>query len=122
MPKLFRSKKKVDQSKDPLQDLILEERIRFLKSASPRESNADDSKVYRSDQRRKEHRVATIVLGGGASLSCLVRDISDTGARLTLVEEAELPDMFQLRVPTLQIDRRVGLVWRRDYEVGVAFL
>lgn len=108
---------------DPLRDLILEERLRFLTNKPQQDSTAmRDGDAFRAGSRKHTHRVAEILLPKSRSrLSCVVRDVSDTGLRMTMIEDADLPERFKVRVPTLQIDRMVFLVWRRDYEIGVTF-
>jgi hypothetical protein len=76
---------------------------------------------------RKETRLRTFLKGrivynnGNASLDCLVRDLSPTGARLALTETAALPDVFELHIPNKDKVLRAVLRWRRSDGVGVAF-
>ena len=53
---------------------------------------------------------------------CRVSDLSDTGARLGLASNQDIPDLFTLSVPghpAMQRDCRV--VWRSRSHIGVRF-
>jgi PilZ domain len=65
---------------------------------------------------------ARIVLNNGqATVDCLIRDVSETGAKLILSSPVPLPDRFDLIVPQKGITRRVRVAWRRATEIGVRF-
>src|SRR5829696_10211587 len=57
------------------------------------------------------------------SADCIVRDFSETGARLTIVLPAgsTLPDKVELYVPQKSIAETASVIWRRGDEVGVQF-
>ncbi|MBI1392984.1 MAG: hypothetical protein GC152_09615 [Alphaproteobacteria bacterium] len=121
MPKIPFFNKKDDESGDPLQSLVLKERLRVLKKTNITETGPLEG-VVRSDKRLKTHKVGEILLADGKTISCLVHDFSDTGMRLEIREDgATPPDGFRLRVPTLQFDRRVIVVWRSANSVGVSY-
>lgn len=76
---------------------------------------------------RKEQRDLTawpgrIALAAGAQLrECTIRDISRSGARLTLADARTLPRAFELLiVPTGEIFQ-ARLKWRRGRQAGVHF-
>ena len=52
-------------------------------------------------------------------LDCVVRNTSDTGARLAVPATAVLPDRFELYIPRRQTACVVRARWRRRDEVGV---
>jgi hypothetical protein len=56
------------------------------------------------------------------ALSCVVRNLSDAGARLVAEGSYWIPERFELEVPhrDMRIDARV--VWRAETEMGIAFL
>jgi PilZ domain len=65
---------------------------------------------------------ARIVFNNGqATLDCLIRDVSETGAKLILSAPVPLPDRFELIIPQKGITRRVRVAWRRATEIGVRF-
>ncbi|WP_412758542.1 PilZ domain-containing protein [Methylobacterium radiotolerans] len=55
-------------------------------------------------------------------VDCLVRDLSQNGAKLVLSETAILPGYFDLIVPKKGWTLRAELVWRGTDRIGVAFL
>ena len=65
---------------------------------------------------------ARIVFNNGlATVDCLIRDVSETGAKLIVSSPVPLPDRFELTVPQKGTTRRVRVVWRRATEIGVRF-
>jgi hypothetical protein len=59
---------------------------------------------------------------GGDKTSCIIRDLSITGAALQLTElSATIPTAFTLIVPEDKLKIPCRVVWRRAYRIGVAF-
>jgi hypothetical protein len=56
-----------------------------------------------------------------SSLDCLVRDISDQGAKLKFSEAIAVPDVIELLIPSKNETYRARVRWRVGEEVGVAF-
>lgn len=56
-----------------------------------------------------------------SSIDCLVRDVSDTGAKLKLSEEVIVPEVMELYISNKDEFRRARVQWRYRGEVGVAF-
>ncbi len=77
----------------------------------------------RKKPRRQFHYSAKIVTDGkGSARTCTVSDISQTGARLVLDSDDELPDRFVLLFTRNGDTRRCcRIVWRTGMTVGVAF-
>ncbi|HEX4892301.1 MAG TPA: response regulator [Hyphomicrobiaceae bacterium] len=83
-------------------------------------------------QKKTEQRRITRkrVLKGGviafsarhATIPCVVRDISEKGARLQVQNGAGVPDTFELIVELDGIEAHCAIVWRKPSEVGVEFL
>ena len=77
----------------------------------------------RNATRRRTVRAAEIMLPSESSpISCVMVDLSTTGARLSVPDGLVLPDAFDLRVDALSLSSRCELRWRRDGEAGVAFV
>jgi hypothetical protein len=80
------------------------------------------------DNRRNSARNRSFIRGriqfnnGQASFDCLVRDLSQTGARLAVTGSAPLPDVFELILPSRDARFRAQVRWRHADEIGVAFL
>jgi PilZ domain len=75
-----------------------------------------------NEQREKPRdrvlRIATIKFDGG-EISCLVRNISTTGAALDVNNSTDVPDFFTLF--TDGSHRSCQIMWRRQKRIGVAF-
>src|SRR5829696_1388743 len=57
------------------------------------------------------------------SADCIVRDFSETGARLTITlpAGATLPDKVELHVPQKSITEAASVIWRQGNELGLQF-
>jgi hypothetical protein len=78
--------------------------------------------VERNASRRRMLKAGVIAYSGRhVTLTCVVRDLSDRGARLVVDGSVDAPDTFELLIAIdgLEVDCRV--VWRRAREVGVIF-
>jgi hypothetical protein len=56
-----------------------------------------------------------------SSVDCLIRDISDTGAKLSFSEAVTVPEVMELYVPAKEEMRRVRAQWRSGNDMGIAF-
>lgn len=56
-----------------------------------------------------------------SSIDCLIRDYSDTGARLKLSETAAVPEAIELYIPNKEEIHRARVEWRSGNEMGVSF-
>jgi PilZ domain-containing protein len=77
--------------------------------------------------RRSTNRVRTyvggrILFGDISALSCLVRDISATGAKLVISGAETLPKRFRLSIPRIGMSTDVQLVWGKGDLCGVRFM
>ena len=52
---------------------------------------------------------------------CFVRDISDTGARLELRQDVELPKDFMLAFPDQKAPRACKTMWQLSIVAGITF-
>jgi len=77
----------------------------------------------RNDSRARSFLGAKIIFNNrNSSIECLIKNISDTGARLALSEAVIVPDEFELQIPKQGRSFRARLAWRRSDEFGVQFL
>jgi len=66
-------------------------------------------------------KAATIKLGGGGTINCLVRNMSSTGAALEISNQAGIPERFILMTGDgLHLTCRT--VWRNERRIGVTFV
>ena len=80
------------------------------------------------NERRSSKRWHTVLEGnieltqGAETTACIVRDLSDTGARLYVTNAVQLPPDFELEIPSRRLRVRSRLVWSRGANYGVMFL
>ena len=55
------------------------------------------------------------------AVDCLVRDISDEGARIIFSDTVSVPDIVELYVPQKEKTLRAHVQWRHGDEIGLAF-
>jgi hypothetical protein len=78
--------------------------------------------------RRSIHRSRTCLEGrvafdnGQSALDCLVRNLSQDGARIALSDTAAIPDAFEVVIPRKAEIRRARIIWKDETEAGVLFL
>jgi hypothetical protein len=71
--------------------------------------------------RRTTNIAATLVFGGGRIVRhCVVRNISDTGAKIEVASVAGIPDAFDLVVPG-HLPQPCRVAWRALREMGLAY-
>jgi hypothetical protein len=79
-------------------------------------------------ERRKSTRQKSFLRGciyfnnRRSAMDCLIRDISDEGARLIFSDTVAIPDVVDLYIPNKEQTQRAHVEWRQGEEAGVAFL
>jgi hypothetical protein len=56
-----------------------------------------------------------------SAVDCLIRDISDNGARAIFSSTVQIPDVVDLYIPQKEQTLRAVVQWRHGDEVGLAF-
>jgi hypothetical protein len=81
----------------------------------------DTATNSRRFERKPLEKPVEVATGLGPNLTCMMKDISQTGARLSAAYGWAAPDVFLLILgPELQ--RWCQVVWRKDHEIGVQFV
>ena len=75
----------------------------------------------RASPRHRVLKQGTIAFRGGGGIDCMVRNISQSGARLEIESPVGLPDAFTLVIATDHFMRDCRAVWNVEKRVGVAF-
>lgn len=76
----------------------------------------------RSSPRRRALKAGVVSLNNGnITLPCVVRDISDTGAKLKVDTGRHPPDHFQLQIELDGLVANCMVVWRDGQQLGVEF-
>lgn len=55
------------------------------------------------------------------ALDCLIRDISEEGARIIFSDTVSVPDVVELYIPQKEQTIRAHVQWRHGDEIGLAF-
>jgi hypothetical protein len=61
------------------------------------------------------------MFGSVASIDCIIRNMSDSGASLEVENPAGIPDDVTLLIRPEIVKRNCRVVWRRGRRIGVAF-
>ncbi len=86
---------------------------------TPSDDETQDNRV----QRRRTLKSAVASYNDQSiSMEVVLRDMSDTGAKLKLKENDVLPDSFHLYVELDGINVECEVVWRRGLEIGAKFV
>lgn len=78
--------------------------------------------------RRNEHRGRTYLGGKVAfnnrwsTIDCLVRNMSESGAKLEFAHPVFLPNEFELVIQQRGNSRRARVVWKQATAMGISFL
>jgi hypothetical protein len=75
----------------------------------------------RSTARRRTLKSGKVVLTDWTVFDCVIRDLSETGARLDFGGPVELPQEFRLLVVTSNLLIPTELAWVRGSSAGVRF-
>jgi hypothetical protein len=73
----------------------------------------------RREERKDTDWIAKIRLFDGQEIATTVKNVSPSGALLTVPETMELPDRFMFRVIGRDFVCAVKMIWRRGSSVGV---
>jgi hypothetical protein len=99
--------------------------FRALRSAL---ANSAGETAVTEEERRTSARQRTVLRGTvyydkrSVAADCLVRDLSDGGARLELSENVIIPDTVELYIPKKEETFHAQVRWRNLKEVGVAYV
>jgi hypothetical protein len=76
---------------------------------------------HRDTQRSRTFLKAEIDVNGLSTLSCIVKDLSGTGARISVSDGIALPETFRIHLPKPDRWVQATIRWRRDGYIGVHF-
>jgi hypothetical protein len=76
---------------------------------------------HRYKPRLRTFKGGAILFGKMASVDCIIRNISETGAALEFKGQVDVPDDFKLLIKPELIKRECHVVWRSPGRLGVRF-
>lgn len=95
----------------------------MMAQAVPGLEPASDDDESRIAPRRRALKAGIISYSqGNITFPCVVKDISDTGARIKTPGDQQVPDTFQLLIELDGLAADCEVVWRNDGQVGVQFI
>ena len=69
---------------------------------------------------RRNTAINALITFGNASLPCIIRNVSDTGAKLEVSKVAAIPDIILLHTPGHR-PQTCRVAWRALKEIGVEY-
>jgi hypothetical protein len=99
-----------------------ERRVAPAYEAPPPPEKASWTKPKDRAAREPHFRNGVLLLPGGVRLSVIIKNLSDTGARIDFFVKTELPDEVVLNEPTLKLKTRARVVWRNEGAAGLEFV
>lgn len=75
----------------------------------------------RATVRQRSYLGASVEHSGTSSLACLVRDVTEHGARLRFGVLPTVGNLLDLVIANKPPHRSASVVWRRGLELGVTF-
>jgi PilZ domain len=75
-----------------------------------------------SPRQRRLHGGRIVFNDNSSVISCIVRDLSKTGARLGVASPVGIPDWFDLRIDRNGACYPSKVAWRSGDQIGVTFL
>jgi hypothetical protein len=80
----------------------------------------ETDELERGAPRRRVLKAAQIVYNGGQTVKCMIRDISETGAKIDTEVALALPGAFSVVLPD-GVRRPATLVWQKANLLGIHF-
>jgi len=71
--------------------------------------------------RQRMLKAGTITFNRAGGISCMVRNMSSTGALLEVESQVGIPDRFTLLIESDCLRRPCRVAWRKNKRLGVAF-
>lgn len=76
----------------------------------------------RAADRRSTYRPGIVVDESGAETSCIIKNLSEAGARIVLEGEAALSPRVVLKIVQCAEKRAAEIIWQRECEAGLKFI
>jgi hypothetical protein len=87
----------------------------------PAEPVGGSTNEHRAAARHRVLKAGTIVFTGGGAISCVVRNLSETGAALEVTSPIGIPNTFKLAMELDHTTHHCRVVWRTERRIGVTF-
>jgi hypothetical protein len=112
------------KSKPPRDQLT--SRIRAVTAAPPPTQPSTPFKTPQREQARDPReplfRNATVLIDEKQRLAVVLKNLSNSGARIEYFTKVELPPVVVLVESTMKLRRRARVIWQRDGVAGLEFI
>lgn len=85
-------------------------------------TTSEDADNKRRAQRMRTLKGASLVLPGGSTFSCVMRNLSETGAQVELPSTLGVPHDVRLQTTDGYTNRACRVVWRTEKKLGLEFV
>jgi len=92
------------------------------KQAQSDMSASQKSTIERDSTRISTYRFGTLFPAEGGEYKCVINDLSDAGARITLVNSGDTSKFATLKIDGRMTPFSVEIAWRKDDEIGLFFI
>jgi hypothetical protein len=79
-------------------------------------------KENRKSERHRQFLRGFVRLPNNATIDCIVRDISETGAKLRFKSAPPMMELFELHIPSKEQIAKTKLIWSNGYEAGISLV
>jgi hypothetical protein len=103
---------------------LISKRVAALASAKPPPAGAMEKSVRkksRSRDRQTTFRFGRVINGRGEEYPCILRDLSETGARVVFEGEPGLLPTVILKIELSGEIKRAKVIWQRGRDAGLCF-
>ena len=85
--------------------------------------STETSQVNRRHALRQKAALPAILvaLDNGMSLDCVIKDVSETGAKLAIPPSRQIPKLFFVIDVRTRMAHRAELIWQTKEEIGVQY-
>lgn len=115
---MFKKTEKPDPMADRLRKIAAKPAIEDVSAYQDEPRKQDDNRP----KRQPTFKQATIQLRSGERLDVVVKNVSDTGARIEFFRKVTLTDSVLLTEPTLQLRTWAYVMWQTDGAAGLQFV
>ena len=99
----------------------LTQRVRQLGARSA-PAEPPPSRAEARAQRDAVFKNGSVILPDGARMVVVIKDLSDSGARVEFFARTTLPEVVLLVEPMLKLRRRARVAWQSDGAAGLQFI
>jgi len=102
----------------------LNDRLKAIKerAAPPPEPTEFQPPPSRKRERAQTFKQGVLILPLGEKLPVVIKNVSETGARVEFFQSRELTGHARLMEQSMGLDRHARIVWQKDGLVGLKFI